>query len=181
MVEKRPSDINGQLFSNDHERKQVSVSASSPKLDEGVRTIENKVRTGQDLINEWRIRIVKNEQAIIISCLLFGVLIAYAVNECTGDFDFPGYAYWMAGVIVFLLSLLLISGGSLPLIILIKFATSMVSGHLAMMFLIAIDGHGFGFFTTDTCRYPVTFDSITGCLFGVGIGYIAATFKVEER
>ena len=83
----------------------------------------------------------------------------------------------MSGIIIISWSLLLITEGSLPLVVLVKFGVSIAAGHVAMMWIIAIDGHTWGLLTTDVCRYPLTTDSFMVWLVGGGSGYIAAKFE----
>ena len=99
------------------------------------------------------------------------------INECSGNVNIPGYTYMLVAVIVSLLSLLLIAEGSLPLVLLIKFAVSVAAGHVSMMFLIAVDGHTWHIISTEVCRYPITSDSVMVFLVGGGVGYIFAKFE----
>ena len=159
----------------DHKNK---ITAKSVKIDNKVRTIEGITQYWQDILNNWRKTITQNEQIIIIMCIFIGIIYSYAVNKCTGNINVPPYAYVMSGIIIVLISLLLIAERSLPLLVLIKFAVSVAGGHLAMMYLVAVDGHGWGLFTDAVCRYPVTTNTIMAYIFGVGSGIIASNFKI---
>jgi hypothetical protein len=154
-----------------------TVTQSSKKVDEGVKTVEDKVIQWQQHINHWRLAITQNEQIIVVFCVLFGICYSYAINECTGNFHFPVYAYVTTIITIVSVSLLLIAPGELPLVTLVKFAVSIAFGHVAMMTLIAVDGHTWHWFTTDTCRYPITTDSIMVALVGAGAGYMFAKFE----
>ena len=183
MSKDSPEDIfnqvNGEVGTNlPAEEDYNTITATSAKIDDKVRTIEGIAQYWQDILNDWRKMITQNEQAIILMCIVLGFIYSFAVNECTGNLDVPVYAYAMSAIIVFLVSLLLIAERSLPLLVLIKFAVSWAAGHLAMMYLIAADGHSWMIFTDNVCRYPVTTDSIMVYSFGVGSGIIIATFKI---
>lgn len=154
-----------------------TVTQSSARIDESVSTVADKVEYWQEHINYWRKTITQNESVIIISCILFGLLYSYAINECTGNLGFPIYAYVLVGFIVIALSLLLIADGSLPLTVLVKFAVSIAFGHVMMMNIIAVDGHTFRWISTDVCRYPLTPDSIMVFVVGSGSGYLLAKFE----
>lgn len=153
------------------------ITAKSVKITDKVRTIEGISEYWQDILNNWRKAITQNEQIIIILCICIGIVYSYAVNKCTGNIDVPVYAYIMSGVIIVLISLLLIAEKSLPLLVLIKFGVSVAGGHLAMMYLVAADGHDWGLFTDAVCRYPVTTNTLLAYTFGVGSGIIISTFK----
>jgi hypothetical protein len=155
-----------------------TITATSSKIDEKVKTIEGKAQYWQDILNDWRKNITQNEQIIIITCFLIGAIYSYAVNKCTGNVDVPIYAYVMSGVIVIMMSFLLIADKSLPLLVLIKFAVSVAAGHLALMHLVAVDGHGWGWITSDVCRFPITTDKVLVWMFGIGCGVILTTFKI---
>ena len=154
-----------------------NITKSSIRIDESVQTIEDKVTYWQELINHWRITIIQNERVIIIFCIVFGFFYSYAINECTGNIHIPAYSYVMIASIIVLLSLLLITEGALPLVVLVKFAISVAGGHVSMMLLIAADGHTWNLFTTAVCRYPISSDSIMVYLVGGGSGYIFAKFE----
>jgi len=157
--------------------KRQTVTQSSAKVDEGVQSIEGKVIQWQQHINHWRLAITQNEQTIIMFCVIFGACYSYAINECTGNLNFPVYAYVTTIITIVSIFLLLIAPDELPLVTLVKFAVSIALGHVSMMTLIAVDGHTWHLFTTDTCRYPVTTDSIMVFLVGGGAGYIFAKFE----
>ena len=80
-------------------------------------------------------------------------------------------------IIMVLSSLLLIADGSLPLVVILKFVSSFTVGHASMMILIAIDGHTWGLFTTDVCRYPVTTDAIMWVILGGSGGWILKSYE----
>lgn len=149
-------------------------------VNKNVKTVEEKVKSWQERVNQWRTAITRNETIIIILCMISGVLYSYAVNECTGNFNVPIYAYIMAIGMGLLCSLLLIAEGSLPLLLIIKFSASVVFGHFVMMFLIVADGP-IGFFTIASCTNPITSDTVLSWIFGSFTGYIAAHFQMEER
>ncbi len=187
MDDKNPEDVFNQVEGGseinvqESEVEKNTITATSVKIDEKVRSIEGLAQYWQDVLNDWRRTITQNEQAIIIMCIVIGSIYSYAVNKCTGNIDVPVYAYVMSGVIVILISLLLIADESLPLLVLIKFGVSVSGGHLSMMYLVAVDGHGLGLITSDVCRYPVTTDSILVWVFGVGCGIVIMSFKIGGR
>lgn len=175
-----PEDVFEQIFDDSKTTlpvQQKLLTPSTAKLDDGVKTVEDRVLYWQKMINHWRITIAQNEQVIIIFCIIFGLAYSYAINECTGNFNLPVYVYAMSIGLVFMASLLLIAEGGLPLLVLVKFGVSIATGHVAMMFLIAVDGHYWKLFVTDVCRYPVTTDSIMVFIVGGGAGYIFAKFE----
>ena len=178
-----PNDIFDQVHNGskiEDKGKQVSVTSDSPKLDVGVKSVEDRLITWQERINDWRRKIIKNENIIIMFCVLTGAVFSYAINECTGDFDFPWYAYLMGFAIIALWSLLMITEGGLQLIVLIRFGVTLALGHYSMMWLVAIDGHSWHIFTFEICRYPMTQDLIAGFFVGIGSGFILAKFKIKE-
>ena len=178
MNEARPEDILGDEFPQGNNLPaRRPVTNSSAKIDESVSSVAEKVEYWQNYINYWRKTITQNESVIIISCILFGIVYSYAINECTGNLGFPVYAYVLVGFIVASLSLLLIADGSLPLTVLVKFAVSVAFGHVLMMNMIAVDGHTFRWLATDVCRYPLTPDSIMVYIVGGGSGYLLAKFE----
>lgn len=156
---------------------QENVTRSTERLDDSIRTIEDKIVHWQEIINNWRITILQNERAIIIFYALFGFIFAYAINECTGDLDFPLYAYILVGIIMMLMALLQIPEGGLRLIIILKYSISMMLGHYSMMMFIAIDGHTIRWFTTDVCRYPATSDFLMGIPVGGAIVFLAKSYE----
>ena len=179
-----PNDIFNQVYpgSSIEDGKEVVVStkSGSPMLDEGVKSVEERLMTWQERVNDWRKKIIQNEQVITLICVLSGMVYSYAINECTGDLDIAWYVYLMASVIVALGSLLVISEGGLLLIVLVKFGLAMSIGHYAVMWLVAVDGHYWAAFTYETCRYPMTPDLISGFIVGVGSGFTLAKFRVTE-
>ncbi len=177
MSNPTPDEIFGQVIVKTKYLPTKTVTKSSAKVDESVKTIEDRVRNWQEILNNWRIAIIQNEQAIIILCIIFGIVYSYAINECTGNLNFPIYVYVLTGIIVALFSLLLITEGSLPLLVLVKFAVSIALGHYAMMWVIAVDGHTWEFFVVYVCRYPMTWESIAVYIVGGGCGYISAKFE----
>ena len=154
-----------------------TVTKSSATVGEGVKTVEDRVRNWQIFINDWRISIIQKEDPIIIFCIILGGFYSWAVNECTGNFNVPFYAYVMSAIIIGFGALLLITEGSLPLVVLVKFAVAIALGHTGMMWAIAVDGHSFHFFTIEVCRYPLTTESFMVYLLGGGSGYIVAKFE----
>ena len=179
MSEARPEDI---LGGNSHQEgnlpaKRNVTTNTSAKVDESVSSVADKVEYWQEYINYWRKTITHNESVIIISCILFGLVYSWAINECTGNLGFPIYAYVLVGFIVIALSLLLIADGSLPLTVLVKFAVSVAFGHVLMMNIIAVDGHTFRILSTYVCRYPLTPDSAMVFILGSGSGYLLAKFE----
>jgi len=109
--------------------------------------------------------------------VLVGMFFSWAVNRCTGNFDISTAVYILSALIVFVIALLLIAPGALPLKVLVGFATSAFIGHYAMMWLVAIDGHFFKWFTSDTCRYPFSVEMLMVFLGGACAGYIGKSFE----
>jgi hypothetical protein len=182
MNTQKPEDIFDQVYNKDQipRNHSISVDVENGAVDGSVKSIDNKITLWQELANEWRKAIIQNENIIISFWILFGLIYSYAINECTGNFHVPTYVYVMAGIIIMLVSLLLITEGSLPLLVLVKFGVSIAFGHVSMMFLIAADGHTFKIFTTDVCRYPITTDSVMIYMVGVGTGYILAKIGISS-
>lgn len=174
-----PEDLFDQLF----EGKSSNLPAprkytkTTERVDKSIRTVEDRLMYWQTLLNNWRIAISQNEQIITVGCILFGLLYSFAINECTGNFEFPIYVYVLVGIIVIVTSLLLIAEGGLPLLTIVQFGVSLAFGHVSMMFLVAVDGHYWQLFTTDVCRYPVTTDSAMVFIVGGGAGYMFAKFE----
>lgn len=169
--------VYGTTSSKKKEQGNNLITRSSEKLDDGVKSVEDRVYYWQDMINNWRITIMQNEQLIVSFCILWGLIFAYAINECTGNLNFPWYVYGLVVIIMVLCSLLLIADGSLPLVVILKFVSSFTVGHASMMILIAIDGHTWGLFTTDVCRYPVTTDAIMWIILGGSGGWILKSYE----
>ncbi len=175
MSEANPDDILG--YSQEVIPENRIVTQSSAKVDEGVKTLEDKVISWQDIINYWRGKITKNKGFITVFCVVIGMFFSWAVNRCTGNFDIPISVYVLSAVIVVTTALLLIADGALPLIVLVKFAVAAFAGHYFMMWIASIDGHYFQLFTTNTCRYPFSVDM--GMVFAAGscAGYIGKSFE----
>lgn len=176
MSEVNPEDILRNKRDNNISDKRI-VTQSSAKVDESVKTIEDKVLYGQDVINEWRLSITQNERGITLFCMIIGILFSYAINRCTGNINIPSSVYVLSAAIVLFAALLLIADGALPLIVLVRFAVSAFFGHYFMMLIVAIDGHYFMWFATDVCRYPFNIDVTAGIIAGICIGYIAKSFE----
>ena len=181
-----PEDIFNQVYGKEKSlpKKQYqqskAITQSTVKVDEGIKTVEDRVINWQVILNNWRITIVQIEPVIIVICVVLGWLLSYTVNKCTGVFNPPWYVYMMAGVIVISWFFLLITEGVLSLIVLVKFITATAAGHYSMMWVIAVDGHTFKFFTMNVCKYPIASDIISGLFPGLIIGYIFKTFE-ESR
>lgn len=163
-------------FDKEQENRRA-LTRTSEKIDSSVKTFEDRVISWQETINNWRIAITQNEQGIIIFYIIFGMAYAFAINECTGNLDFPWYAYFMMGIIVIMSSLLQIPEGALQLVTILKYAVSISLGHVCMMWIIAVDGHAFRILTTDVCRYPVASDFLMGVAIGGPIGFIVKTYE----
>ncbi len=179
MTEETPEDIFSQVDGGKKSNLPANrtVTQSSAKVDESVKTLEDKSTYIQEFINYWRGKIMQNERIITLFCVIIGMYFSWAVNICTGNFDIPLSVYILSGVIVFVVALLLIAPGALPLIVIVRFAIFMFFGHYCMMWLVAIDGRAFGLLTTDVCRYPISLDVTSGVIAGVFIGYIFKSFE----
>lgn len=154
-----------------------AVTQSSARVDESVKTLEDKILSGQEIINEWRKKITQNEKAITIFCVLTGIIFSYAVNRCTGNLNIPPSVYALSVVVILSIALLLIADGSLPLVVLVRFAVSLFFGHYFFMWLVAVDGHSFRWLATDVCRYPVSVDLVMVFIAGSCAGYIGKSFE----
>jgi len=155
-----------------------NITRTSAKLDDGIKTIEDKVIYWQERINSLRISVMQNEQFVILFCILLGIVLAYSINECTGNIDIPAYVYVLIFLNLVWLSLLMIPEGSLPFIAILKLVSAYTVGHAWMMLMIALDGHFFKWFVTDVCRYPFTKDTIMWVILGAIGGY--AVKSIEE-
>ncbi len=176
MSEARPEDILGGWSENNSQSKSI-VTQSSVKVDEGVKTLEDKVIHSQAVINYWRAKITQNEKAITFFCVIISILFSWAVNRCTGNFNIPSSVYVLSAIIILVVALLLIADGALPLIVLVRFVVAAFAGHYFMMWIVSIDGHYFGWLTADVCRYPISVDVTAGVIAGIFIGYIAKSFE----
>lgn len=176
MSEARPEDVLGYQPKGDNQNKNI-VTKSSVKVDENVKTIEDKVINSQNLINYWRIKITKNEKTITFFCVMIGILFSWAINRCTGNLNIPSSVYVLSAIIILVIALLLIAEEALALIVLVRFAVAMFLGHYFMMWLVAIDGRYFSWFASEVCRYPVSVDVTAGIVAGIFIGYIAKSFE----
>ncbi len=176
MSEARPEDILGYPLENTSQNKNI-VTQSSVRVDETVTTLEDKVTHIQAVINYWRAKITQNERVITLFCVITGILFSYAINKCTRNLDIPASVYWLSAALIISFALLLISDGSLPLIVLVRFAISVYFGHYFMMWVVSIDGHYFGWLTADVCRYPISVAVTAGVIAGIFIGYIAKSFE----
>lgn len=175
MSEANPEDI----LINSHENLPENriVTQSSAKVDEGVKTLEDKAIYVQGVANYWREKILQNEKLITFFCVIIGVFFSWAVNRCTGDFNIQASVYILSSIIVFAFVLLLIAPGPLPLMIIVRFAVAAFIGHYFMMWIVSIDGHFFHYFATDTCRYPFSVDMGMVFLAGSCAGYIGKSFE----
>ncbi len=172
-----PEDIFSQIDGNKTNLPAKTVTQSSAKVDESVKTLEDKSTNAQEVINYWRKKIMQNEEVITFFCVIIGMYFSWAVNICTGNYDIPPSVYILSSVIVFVVALLLIAPGALPLIVIVRFAIFMFIGHYFMMWVVSIDGHSFRFLTSDVCRYPFSFDVMSGVIAGAFIGYIYKSFE----
>ncbi|MCP4753980.1 MAG: hypothetical protein GY866_24105, partial [Proteobacteria bacterium] len=157
------------------------LSGVQQKASETVTTVDERVIKWQDVINQWRVTILQNETIINFVCLFAGIGYCYAINECTGQFEFPAIVYWLFGSLILTCCLLLISAGSMPLSVLVKFAVSGSVGHIGMMYLIALDGHYFQILAVAMCRYPATFEDLYKLAVGAGLGYLFAKYEETKE
>ena len=154
-----------------------TVTQSSARVDEGVRTLEDKVIGWQEIINYWRSEVARKQTGITSFCIILGCFFSLAVNRCTGNLDISPPVYALCAALLLAGGFLLIADGPLRLIVLVKFTAAAFFGHYLMMWVISIDGHTWGLFTSDICRYPISIDVSVGVVAGTLIGYIWKSFE----
>lgn len=166
---------------NNHQEQPKETSVISPPVDEKILSVEGKLEKAQAKATEWQRMLIQNETIVSVICFISGVIYSFAVNECTGDYDFPWYAVFFAALSASLFYLLLIREGSLQLVILVKFASYFFLGHILLMFLVAIDSHSWKLFTVYTCKYPFTSDFFMGTALGAMGGFLGTKLSWKRQ
>lgn len=146
----------------------------------GVARVDKKLTSFQEQIVLWQKRITGNEAIVSLGFFVTGVIITFAVSDCTGVLEVPWYAWILAGLSTALFILLLISDRLLPLFLISKFVLFCILGHVTMDFAIAFDSHYLKFFTYNVCKYP-SFNNIIWFSAGIAVGYfMALVTRVKE-
>lgn len=169
--------------------RQAKQPVTEPQLDSipfintgtKVKVVEDKITSFQEFATFWQRQFIQNEDAISVCCFGAGLIYSYAVNECTGDVNVPWYAYILGGVAAFLFWLLVIRESSLKLVVIIKFLTAFLFGHVFLMFAVALDSHYFGYFTFNVCRYPFGGNEVMWTSLGAMGGFLYAELSRSRK